>query len=162
MPAPEPAHPAPPARKHRGLGGFFAGVRQAGRDAVSVTLGRLLGPLEPPAAPTEPEPANGAETRLAPAKRPGVLHAVTNQLRGAADAYVAAKLDEIEARVDVKLDEIEQRIDRKIVNLHKQLLEMRDRELRHRLRLLKITLVFTVLVALLSLGYKVVSKLWFS
>jgi hypothetical protein len=31
---------------------------------------------------------------------------------------------------------------------------MRDRELRHRLRMLRITLIFTVLVALLSLGYK--------
>ena len=83
-------------------------------------------------------------------------------MRGAADAYLAAKLDEIEARVDDKLDHIEARIDRKIVELHQQLVELRDREVRHRLRLLKITLIFTVLVALLSLGYKCASKYWFS
>ena len=47
-----------------------------------------------------------------------------------------------------------------LIDLHKQMAEMRDRELRHRLRLLKITLIFTVLVALLSLGYKWLSRLW--
>ena len=89
-----------------------------------------------------------------------MLHAVAEQLRGAADSYLAAKLDEIEARVDEKLDHVEQRIDRKIVELHEQLAEMRDRELRHRLRLLKITLIFTVLVAIISLVYKWVELHW--
>ena len=70
------------------------------------------------------------------------------------------KKGEIEARVDAKLDAIEGRIDRKIVELHRQLAEMRDRELRHRLRVLKITLIFTALVALLSLVYKWVSVHW--
>ena len=49
---------------------------------------------------------------------------------------------------------------RKIVELHEQLVEMRDRELRHRLRLLKVTLIFTALVAVLSLVYKWVSQFW--
>ncbi|MFQ6048799.1 MAG: hypothetical protein ACE5K7_05495 [Phycisphaerae bacterium] len=82
------------------------------------------------------------------------MHAAAERLRGAADSYIAAKLDEIEARVDAKLDHVERRIDAKIVELHEQLQQMRDRELRHRLRLLKITLVFTVLVAAVSLVYK--------
>jgi polyferredoxin len=59
--------------------------------------------------------------------------------------------------VDAKLDHVERRIDAKIVELHRNLREMRDRELRHRLRILRITLILTVLVAVLSLGYK-----WFA
>lgn len=87
-----------------------------------------------------------------------MLHAAAERLRGAADSYIAAKLDEIEALVDAKFDRVEARIDAKVVELHRQLCELRDRELRHRLRLLKITLIFTVLVAILSLGYKCVVK----
>ena len=93
-------------------------------------------------------------------KRVGVLHDVTERLRGVADAYVAAKLDEIEARVDAKLDGIERRIDQKILGLHEQLRALRDQELRHRLRLLKLTLLFSVLVAVLSLGYKWIVQQW--
>ncbi len=162
MSPPEAIPPAPPPPRRRGLSGFFAGVRQAGRDVVSVAVGKLLGPPEPPGAPAENGANENRDATPAARKRTGVLHLMTTQLRGAADAYVAAKLDEIEARVDEKLDAIEGRIDRKIVMLHRQLLEMRDRELRHRLRLLKITLIFTVLVALLSLGYKLFSKYWLS
>ncbi len=137
---------------------MFAGVRQAGRDLLAVTLGRLLEPADqapPPEGESSAPAANGEKSN----RRVGMLHTVAEQLRGAADSYLAAKMDEIEARVDQKLDHIETRIDRKIVELHRQLAEMRDRELRHRLRLLKITLIFTVLVALLSLVYKWLQKI---
>lgn len=134
-------------------------VGSAGRDMMSVALGRWL---EEPEEELVREDESEAEERRAPARemhqRVNVLHNVAEKLRGAADSYIAAKLDEIEARVDEKLDNIERRIDEKIVELHEQLAEMRDRELRHRLRLLKITLIFMVIVALLSLGYKVVSS----
>ena len=73
---------------------------------------------------------------------------------------VLIKLDEIEARVDAKLDGIERRIDQKILGLHEQLRALRDQELRHRLRLLKLTLLFSVLVAVLSLGYKWIVQQW--
>jgi hypothetical protein len=133
-------------------------LSQVGQDMLAVVLGHAD---EPPAA-SPPAPGNQANAYPAPEseKRLGVMHQVAEKLRGAADGYIAAKLDEIEARVDTKLDQIEHRIDHKIVELHRQIAEMRDRELRHRLRLLKITLIFTVLVALLSLGYKWVSKYW--
>jgi len=150
-----------PRKRSSLLGGLRQSVRQFGRDVVSVALGRILEPPEkslpaeqestPPGDETSP-----AETDL----RVRVLHAVAQRLRGATDTYIAAKLDEIEARVDQKLDHIETRINDKVLNLHRQLQEMRDRELRHRLRLLKVTLVFTVLVALLSLGYKWVVRYW--
>lgn len=149
----EPLEPAARARpagdRPTLLGGLMDSLRQLGRDVVSIAVGKP-GPDEPPATqPQQPPPADApSETRIR------VLHEVAERLRGAADSYIAAKMDEIEARVDAKLDHIEQRIDRKIVELHEQLRELRDQEIRHRLRLLKLTLVFTVLVAVLSLGYK--------
>ncbi len=134
------------------------------RDVVSVALGRTS------ADPGETAEAGEGDTTSsrplertdAGAARLNLLHGVAEKVRGAADTYIAAKLDEIEARVDTKLDHIEQRIDEKIIELHDQLREMRDRELRHRLRLLKLTLIFTVLVALLSLVYKWASDMWTS
>jgi len=130
-----------------------------GRDAASVALGRLLAlPAEPQQA--APNHQRQADRAARSSWRVNMLHAAAERLRGAADSYIAAKLDEIEARVDAKLDQLEARLDAKVVELHRQLREMRDRELRHRLRLLKITLIFTVLVALLSLVYKWLSKHW--
>ncbi|MCK4342183.1 MAG: hypothetical protein KAY37_10735 [Phycisphaerae bacterium] len=164
--APEaaPSEPQPASgRRRRGslLGGMYAGLRQVGRDVVSVTLGRLLESQAEESDESGPDDESNLPAATDNAtKRVGMLHAMTEQLRGAADSYVAAKLDEIEARVDQKLDGIEQRIDRKIVELHEQLAKMRDRELRHRLRLLKITLIFTALVAVLSLLYKWIEKIW--
>lgn len=144
-------------KRRGGIRAFFAQIKAVGRDAASVALGKLL------ELPSEEEEARStqdvpAETDEKANWRINVLHGAAERLRGAADSYIAAKLDEIEARVDAKLDHVETRIDTKIVELHQQLREMRDRELRHRLRLLKITLIFTVLVAILSLVYKWVGK----
>jgi len=132
----------------RSLGGVLGGPGQPARSVAEGTV--------------EDEEARPEKARFdlgAAAMRLGVLRRVTDQLRGAADTYIAAKLDEIEARVDAKLDTIEERIDRKVEALHERLSQARDAELRHRLRLLKLTLIFTVLVALLSLGYKLMAKL---
>ena len=144
-----------------GVFGLFQQIRDAGREVLAVARGQ---PLDPP--PTlEPTLDDPTATEPAEDKRDWkvkMLHAATEKLRGAADSYIAAKLDEIEVRVDAKLDHVEKRIDAKIVELHRQLRIMRDRELRHRLRILKITLIFTVLVACLSLLYKWLGKVWFS
>lgn len=143
----------PPRTRRRGIFGFFDQIKAAGRDVAAVTLGKLI---EPPPAMDEIEdtPDDSTEASEKSDWKVKMMHAAAERLRGAADSYIAAKLDEIEARVDAKLDHVETRIDAKLVELHGQLRRMRDRELRHRLRLLKITLIFTVLVALLSLGYK--------
>jgi hypothetical protein len=143
----------PRAGRRGGLFGLFDQIKAAGRDVAAVARGRL------PETPESPDDAPVTEADLQKADEQAdwkvtVLHAAAEQLRGAADGYIAAKLDEIEALVDAKLDHVEQRIDAKIIELHRSLREIRDRELRHRLRILKITLIFTVLVALLSLGYK--------
>jgi len=72
----------------------------------------------------------------------GVVGGIARTIRGVADGYVHEKMDEIESRIDRKLDEIDRRLG-----------EWRDREIANRLKIIKITLVASVLVALLSLGY---------
>jgi len=138
--------------RKRPLGGFITELGRWGRGLASRVLGS---PLDQGAAVDADSPApDTPPQRESALKRMRVLHDVAETLRGAADGFIAAKLDEFEARVDLKLDQIEERIDRKTLELHQQLRELRDRELRHRLRMLKITLIFTVLVAALSLAYK--------
>lgn len=143
-----------------GLLGLLGRIKAAGREVSAVARGKLLdqavGPEE-----TESHQDDSGEAAEKSDWKVTMMHAAAERLRGAADSYIAAKLDEIEARVDAKLNHVEGRIDGKMVELHRQLREMRDRELRHRLRLLKITLIFTVVVALLSLGYKWVADYFF-
>ncbi|MGD8451846.1 MAG: hypothetical protein PVJ57_08510 [Phycisphaerae bacterium] len=157
-----PGPPEPPSaggRQRNFVGGAFRHLARVGREMLSVTVGRWLDEPEPPLPTPSDDPPAAGQLKAAN-QRVNLLHNVTEKLRGAADGYIAAKLDEIEARVDAKLNQIEQRIDHKVEELHGQLAEMRDRELRHRLRVLKITLMFTVLVALLSLGYKWIASHW--
>jgi len=75
----------------------------------------------------------------------GVMGGIARRLRGVADDYVREKLDEIELRIDRKLDEIDRRLE-----------EWRDREIANRLKIIRITLVASILVALLSLGYSLI------
>ena len=72
----------------------------------------------------------------------GLARKIKGEIQGAADEYIDAKLDQVERRIDAKLDEIDAR-----------LAEWRDREVRNRLRIIRITLLATVVVALVSLGY---------
>lgn len=164
---PPPDGPAPPPggqtghRRRRLFGGLVDHARRIGHDVASVVLGKLLESPPVDVAPLSSESAAAGSTSSESSdRRVHMLHDVAERLRGVADSYIAAKLDEIEARVDAKLDHVEDRIDAKITDLHRQLQELRDREVRHRLRLLKITLIFTVLVALLSLGYKWFARTW--
>lgn len=136
-----------------------------GGDLLAGAVGRLSGSARGDVDPASPSgegapSGGGAGASGSPNWRVRMLHGVTETLRGAADEYLAAKLDEIEARVDEKLDEIEARLDRKVREIHTQLGELRDQEIRHRLRILRLTLIFTVLVAALSLVYKWVVTHW--
>ncbi|NIA07461.1 MAG: hypothetical protein GWP14_07490 [Actinobacteria bacterium] len=72
----------------------------------------------------------------------GLIEGLGSGLRGAADGYISEKMQEIEDRIDYKLDEIDRR-----------LAEWRNRELTNRLRMIKITLAVSVVIALLSLLY---------
>lgn len=78
----------------------------------------------------------------------GVVGGLTRRIKGVADDYVREKLDEIERRIDHKLDEIDRRMG-----------EWRDREIRNRLKIVKITLLASIVVALLSLGYDYVKRI---
>jgi hypothetical protein len=93
-----------------------------------------------------PEDKNAPSLREQIAEE-GVVGGIARRIRGAADDYVREKLDEIEARIDRKLDEIDRRMG-----------EWRDREIANRLKIIKITLVASVIVALLSLGYDLVKS----
>ena len=79
----------------------------------------------------------------------GLIGGLGSGLRGVADDYVREKMEEIETRIDHKLDEIDRR-----------LAEWRNRELTNRLRLIKITLVVSVAIALLSLLYAYLRDNW--
>ena len=79
----------------------------------------------------------------------GLFGGITSRLKKSADAYVNQKLDEIEARIDRKLDEIDRRLS-----------EWRDKEIANRIRIMKITLWASVIVAVVSLIYAYV-KVYF-
>jgi hypothetical protein len=72
----------------------------------------------------------------------GLFGGLANRVMRTADSYLNQKLDEIEARIDRKLDEIDRR-----------LAEWRDKEVANRIRILKITLWASVIVAAVSLIY---------
>lgn len=118
-------------------------------------VGSLIGKiLAPPAQDTREE---AADYQFLPEdNRPlkqqieeeGVVGGLTRRIKGVADDYVREKLDEIEQRIDSKLDEIDRRMG-----------EWRDREIRNRLKIVKITLLASIVVALLSLGYNYVKQL---
>jgi len=72
----------------------------------------------------------------------GLFGGIASRVKKSADQYLNQKLDEIESRIDRKLDEIDRR-----------LAEWRDKEIANRLRILKITLWASVIVAVCSLIY---------
>jgi hypothetical protein len=87
-------------------------------------------------------PEDGPSSLQSEIETQGVVGGIARKLRGVADDYVREKLDEIERRIDQKLDEIDAR-----------LAEWRDREVANRLRILRLTLIFSIVVALLCLVY---------
>lgn len=132
--------------------GFWPKFHRRRRRIIGSVLERLV---EVPSQPPPVEEANQetpeeAERRIRrQIENHGVVGGIASRLRGAADSYIESKLDEIELRIDAKLDEIDRR-----------LAEWRDREIANRLRILRITLAFTLLVALVSLGYKYMKDYW--
>ena len=80
----------------------------------------------------------------------GLIGGITGRLKRTADLYLAQKMDEIEARIDRKLEEIDRR-----------LAEWRDKEVANRLRILKITLWASVIVALIALIYSYIKVNFF-
>lgn len=119
-------------------------VRRKRREMIGSLISKML---DGGAAPEDEEYRFLPEDRVGPSLREqiaeeGVVGGLARRIRGAADDYVREKLDEIELRIDRKLDEID-----------KRLAEWRDREIANRLKIIKITLVASVVVAIISLIY---------
>ena len=134
-------------RKLRRHAGLWARWRQKRRSAIGALISRAV-----EGSGDEGEylflPESGEDQSLKGSiEDAGVVGGIAQKLRGAADRYVHEKLDEIEKRVDRKLDEIDRRLS-----------EWRDREISNRLRIVKITLIATILVAIISLGYDYVKS----
>lgn len=133
---------------------FWDRVTRHRRRVMGGLIGYFLeGP--PPDEPKHADQAAGEEYKFLPEENvhklrdqiaeQGVVSGLARRIRGVADDYVKEKLDEIELRIDRKLEEIDRRLE-----------EWRDREIANRLKMIRITLVASVLVALLSLGYSLI------
>ena len=145
--------------------GLFSKINRKRRAMLGALVAKIVGDEEgptdyqflPPAGSGTPAgnvgtvayetpPPAGAPQRPSSIKRDieeaGLLGGITSRIKKSADSYVNQKLDEIEARIDRKLDEIDRR-----------LAEWRDKEIANRIRILKITLWASVIVAACSLIY---------
>ena len=130
-------------------GGFWGMVDRQRRKVIGRIIEKIIDGVDDSdakVARAQVESAVAREKRLQrEIESHGVVGGIANRLRGAADSYIESKLDEIELRIDAKLAEIDRR-----------LAEWRDREIANRLKILRLTLLFTLVVAVLSLGYNYV------
>lgn len=140
--------------------GFFARMNRKRRAWIGSVVGKMIGeeetePVRPAAVPIDPrEPGPAKTTRIKEdIEQSGLFSGLANRVKKSADSYLNQKLDEIEARIDRKLDEIDRRLS-----------EWRDKEIANRIRILKITLWASVIVATISLIYgylRVTFPTWF-
>ena len=142
-------------KKLRKKEGLFGKLNRKRRSVIASMVARMVGE-DGEEEPTEyqylPSPGSPTVTTTAPPppqaslkeeiEESGLFGGLANRVKKTADSYLNQKLDEIEARIDRKLDEIDRR-----------LAEWRDREVANRIRILKITLWTTVIVAAMSLIY---------
>ena len=115
---------------------FWDRMRRRRRTAVGNIISKVVNGPAPDDAETYrflPEEGSSASLKQHITEG-GVVGGIARTLRGVADDYVYEKLDEIETRIDKKLDEIDRRLG-----------EWRDREIVNRLKIIKITLVASVL-----------------
>ena len=141
-------------RKLKKKEGIFSRLNRKRRAVLGGMISRMIGEEGP--SDYQFLPNDGAPSAASPGptirediEESGVLGGITNRIKKTADAYLNQKLDEIEARIDRKLDEIDRR-----------LAEWRDKEIANRIRILKITLWASVIVALVSLIYSYVMEVF--
>lgn len=135
-------------RKLRKQEGLFKRFNRKRRAWIGGMISNMLGEAEPnteyqflPAQPGANAPINAPRATMKDdIEEAGVIGGLTSRFKKSADSYLNQKLDEIEARIDRKLDEIDRR-----------LAEWRDKEIANRVRIMKITLWVSVIVALVSL-----------
>jgi hypothetical protein len=142
--------------------GFFARLNRKRRAVLGSIVSSMIGEEDksseyqflPPAdggtaastATAAAAAAAGERTIKEEIEESGLFGGIASHVKKTADQYINQKLDEIESRIDRKLDEIDRR-----------LAEWRDKEIANRLRILKITLWASVIVASLSLVYSYIT-----
>ncbi len=147
-------------RKLKKQEGLFAKLARKKRRWLGSIVSNMLGGGEsgeeeykfvPPADGTgEPAPPGTMDvsrtgTLKDEIEEAGLLGGLAGRIKRTADSYLKEKLDEIERRIDKKLDDIDGR-----------LAEWRDKEVANRLRIIKITLWASLIVAGISLIYSFV------
>jgi hypothetical protein len=156
----EPDEPVPSiVRRLTRQEGLFSRLNRKRRAVIGSLISKAIGEEEAgkeyqfvPPAPGTPPPAAGGRSASSirdEIEEAGLLGGITGRIKRSADTYLNQKLDEIEARIDRKLDEIDRR-----------LAEWRDKEIANRIRILKITLWASVIVAGISLIYSYI-KVYF-
>ncbi len=140
-------------RRLRKQEGLFSRLNRKRRAWIGSIVSNMIGEEESAADYQflPPQQTGGTDT-VAPSLKPatikddieesGLFGGIASRVKKTADSYINQKLDEIEARIDRKLDEIDRR-----------LAEWRDKEIANRIRILKITLWASVIVAAVSLIY---------
>ena len=143
-------------RRLKSQEGFFARIGRKRRALVGKLVAKVIGlgdsvTSDPRTSPDGKDPASPlADDDLSrpfhhEIEEQGVVAGLTNRVKRSADLYINQKLDEIEQRIDRKLDEIDRRLG-----------EWRDKEIANRIRILKITLWASMIVAGVSLLYSYV------
>jgi len=130
--------------------GFFQKISRKRRAMMGSVISKMIGGdateqyrhLPPGAGAADPTVKPTAASLKREIEDQGIFGGITNRLKKTADSYVNQKLDEIEARIDRKLDEIDRKLG-----------EWRDKEVANRIRILKITLWASVIVAGVALIY---------
>ena len=131
-----------PATEEAPRPGFWERMRRKKRRFLGKMVSNMVGEN-----PSHPDESADATARLPGSIRSdieesGFWGGIANRIKRTADDYLAQKLDEIELRIDTKLEEIDKRLS-----------EWRDKEIANRLRIMKITLWASVIVAMISLIY---------
>jgi hypothetical protein len=141
-------------RKLRKQEGLLSRLNRKRRAVIGSLVSSMIGEEESAADYQflPPQQSGPAGDTVTPAQRSatikddieesGLFGGIANRVKKTADSYINQKLDEIETRIDRKLDEIDRR-----------LAEWRDKEIANRIRILKITLWASVIVAGVSLVY---------
>ncbi len=83
------------------------------------------------------------------------------EIRATADEFTKEKVNEIKAEAHMLISYIEAKIDEKINEIERKLDERIAKEMEWRLKSMVLTLVFVVLMTLISLGYFAAKKWWF-
>jgi hypothetical protein len=144
-------------RKLKRKEGMFSRLNRKRRAFLGSMIARMIGEEGPHDYQFLPDGQSTAATS-GPASQPtiredieeaGLIGGISNRIKKTADSYLNQKLDEIEARIDRKLDEIDRRLG-----------DWRDKEIANRIRILKITLWASVIVALVSLIYSYVIEVF--